>query len=504
MPAWIPSIAVVSCALLLFHTIVVILNLRGAVLGQGTSPSSSSASASRAYAGRRARRRRRRPSTRWPPTPSSPTLTRPRSSWPSTGPPRRSSSARSTTRCPGSPARRGSRAASSARTSSSRSAGLLPSSAALVLASVVQSQDLLEPTVPFADIAHHTRPWLAGGQRRPGGPAPRQHGLPRQLLPDDLQDPEHLAAGRLRPAGGAGDPRTVKSNLVFFLGLFAALGDLLGRDRPRLERPAGRPRALLRRHPGQTPIPSGCPAWPPAASSSTGTSGCAACHTQQVRRPDFGSRPGARLGRPPERRPRLHLPAVPAARPFADRARPDEPRRTASRRRWTPTTSCTLLYTGAGGMPSYRFLFERRQIGAEAQPSDSALKLTGALKPKAGWEVVPTVAGDGLGRLPAQPEDDLRLSGGRSRCGSEGGGRGARRTRRGSGYGAGRPRHGSECARSGCRRPRDPGTWRCGARTRFDFAGASSVRWCSRRGCERAYSRGRRGFSDPSFYCSRP
>ena len=35
VPAWIPSIAVVSCALLLFHVLVVLLNLRGAFTGKG-------------------------------------------------------------------------------------------------------------------------------------------------------------------------------------------------------------------------------------------------------------------------------------------------------------------------------------------------------------------------------------------------------------------------------------------------------------------------------------
>jgi cytochrome c oxidase cbb3-type subunit 1 len=35
VPAWIPSVAVVSCALLLFHTFVVLLNLRGAFSGNG-------------------------------------------------------------------------------------------------------------------------------------------------------------------------------------------------------------------------------------------------------------------------------------------------------------------------------------------------------------------------------------------------------------------------------------------------------------------------------------
>lgn len=46
VPAWIPSIAVVSCALLLFHVFVVLLNLRGAFSGRGP-PLSSSPSALR-------------------------------------------------------------------------------------------------------------------------------------------------------------------------------------------------------------------------------------------------------------------------------------------------------------------------------------------------------------------------------------------------------------------------------------------------------------------------
>jgi cytochrome c oxidase cbb3-type subunit 1 len=37
VPAWIPSIAVVSCALLMFHVFVVLLNLRGAFSGKGTA-----------------------------------------------------------------------------------------------------------------------------------------------------------------------------------------------------------------------------------------------------------------------------------------------------------------------------------------------------------------------------------------------------------------------------------------------------------------------------------
>lgn len=39
-------------------------------------------------------------------------------------------------------------------------------------------------------------------------------------------------------------------------------------------------------------------------------------------------------------------------------------------------------------MPAYRFLFEKRKIGR--QPSPNALALEGALKPEAGFEIVPT------------------------------------------------------------------------------------------------------------------
>jgi cytochrome c oxidase cbb3-type subunit I len=37
VPAWIPSVAVVACALLLFHTCIVLLNLKGAFSGKGTA-----------------------------------------------------------------------------------------------------------------------------------------------------------------------------------------------------------------------------------------------------------------------------------------------------------------------------------------------------------------------------------------------------------------------------------------------------------------------------------
>src|ERR1035441_2575129 len=48
-----------------------------------------------------------------------------------------------------------------------------------------------------------------------------------------------------------------------------------------------------------------------------------------------------------------------------------------------------MLYAGSEGMPPYRFLFEERRVGAGAQHSDLALKLTGAPEPRPGWEIAP-------------------------------------------------------------------------------------------------------------------
>jgi cytochrome c oxidase cbb3-type subunit 2 len=117
--------------------------------------------------------------------------------------------------------------------------------------------------------------------------------------------------------------------------------------------------------------------------------GCAACHTQQVRRPSFGSDQARGWGdRQSVARdyiyqpyPQLGLHRIgPDLTNVGDR-KPNALDADAFYR---------LLYAGSWGMPSYRFLFKARRIGLEAQPSDDALNLTGALEPEAGWEVVPT------------------------------------------------------------------------------------------------------------------
>jgi cytochrome c oxidase cbb3-type subunit II len=115
--------------------------------------------------------------------------------------------------------------------------------------------------------------------------------------------------------------------------------------------------------------------------------GCAACHTQQVRRPDYGSDQARGWGE----RQSVARDYIYQARPQlgASRLGPDLTN-LASRKPAAPTAAgmYQLLYLGAGTHPSYRFLFEEREIDGE--PSPRALHLTGSFAPPAGHEIVPT------------------------------------------------------------------------------------------------------------------
>lgn len=114
--------------------------------------------------------------------------------------------------------------------------------------------------------------------------------------------------------------------------------------------------------------------------------GCAACHTQQVRRPDYGSDQARGWGeRQSVARDYIHeaRPQLGASRFGPDLAnfgarKPNPP---------TPEGLYRLLYFGAGTHPSYRFLFSEREISGE--PSPDALQLTGRSAPAKGHEIVP-------------------------------------------------------------------------------------------------------------------
>ena len=115
--------------------------------------------------------------------------------------------------------------------------------------------------------------------------------------------------------------------------------------------------------------------------------GCASCHTQQVRRPGFGSDQARGWGdRQSVARDYIHQ-----ARPQLGGSRlgPDLTN-LAGRKPSAPDAEdlLKLLYVGTPVHPRYQFLFETRPIVGEA--SAQALRLIGNLAPAAGFEVAPS------------------------------------------------------------------------------------------------------------------
>jgi cytochrome c oxidase cbb3-type subunit 2 len=185
----------------------------------------------------------------------------------------------------------------------------------------------------------------------------------------------------------------LKSNFNFFIGLFGALlvswlGIVLGSNAQLGSLP-----------PYDDGDGTTHPEWMPGVAAQGQLVyrdlGCAACHTQQVRRPSFGSDQARGWGdRQSVARDYIYQPAPQLG---LQRVGPDLTN-LADRKPSAMDADdlMGLLYAGADGMPSYKFLFETRKIGAGAQPSDKALQLTGALKPKDGWEIVPTRRAESL------------------------------------------------------------------------------------------------------------
>ncbi|MBI5766580.1 MAG: cbb3-type cytochrome c oxidase subunit II [Verrucomicrobia bacterium] len=115
--------------------------------------------------------------------------------------------------------------------------------------------------------------------------------------------------------------------------------------------------------------------------------GCASCHTQQVRRPDVGADQARGWGE----RQSVARDYIFQLRPQlgASRIGPDLTN-LAGRKPSAPDADdlMKLLYAGSELHPAYGFLFENRPIVGER--SAVALKLTGALTPAPGREIVPT------------------------------------------------------------------------------------------------------------------
>jgi cytochrome c oxidase cbb3-type subunit 2 len=113
--------------------------------------------------------------------------------------------------------------------------------------------------------------------------------------------------------------------------------------------------------------------------------GCAACHTQQVRRPGYGSDQARGWGdRQSVARDYIHQ-----ARPQLGVSRLGPDLANLAARKPTPPNAAGLLqflYSGSETHPAYKFLFEAREIVGE--PSTHAVVLTGSAAPAPGHEVV--------------------------------------------------------------------------------------------------------------------
>ena len=112
--------------------------------------------------------------------------------------------------------------------------------------------------------------------------------------------------------------------------------------------------------------------------------GCAACHTQQVRRPDYGNDKARGWGeRQSVARDYIHQP-----RPQLGGSRLGPDLANYAARKPTEEAIYNLLYAGSATHPGYRFLFQEREIVGER--SAKAISPAGALAPKAGFQIVPT------------------------------------------------------------------------------------------------------------------
>jgi len=116
--------------------------------------------------------------------------------------------------------------------------------------------------------------------------------------------------------------------------------------------------------------------------------GCAACHTQQVRRPDFGSDKARGWGdRQSVARDYIHQsrPQLGAARVGPDLANVGA---RLEKSEDAAVALHVLLHGGSATHPAYSFLYDEEEI--VGQRSALALNLSGSSAPAPGYQIVPT------------------------------------------------------------------------------------------------------------------
>lgn len=183
----------------------------------------------------------------------------------------------------------------------------------------------------------------------------------------------------------------MKNGPLFFLGLFVALtlswagtvllsNHQLGALAPFFDESEG------------SSFPARQPGVAARGQLVYGDLGCARCHTQAVRRPDFGSDQARGWGeRQSVARDYIFQTRIQLG---ASRTGPDLTNLAARKPAYDAEDLVNLLYTGmipgtkVVTHPPYRFLFQDQAIVGER--SAKALKLTGELAPAAGSQIVPT------------------------------------------------------------------------------------------------------------------
>ncbi len=178
----------------------------------------------------------------------------------------------------------------------------------------------------------------------------------------------------------------MKSGPVLFLGIFAALGVSWAGIVVGSTTQLGSLAPYYDPNESQS-VPSGFPGAASRGDLVYRDVNCASCHTQQVRRPGFGSDEARGWGdRQSVARDYIYEPYVELG---SSRFGPDLAN-LAARKPSAPDAASLyrLLYAGQGAMPPYAFLFTERKISGER--SNDALKLAGAGAPEPGHEIVPT------------------------------------------------------------------------------------------------------------------
>jgi cytochrome c oxidase cbb3-type subunit 2 len=179
----------------------------------------------------------------------------------------------------------------------------------------------------------------------------------------------------------------MKNGPLFFLGLVSAVGLSWAGIVVGTHGQLGRLTSYYDNGESQA-YPAGLPGLAAQGQDVYRSLGCASCHTEQVRRPDFGSDQARGWGdRQSVARDYIGQSPVQLGE---SRIGPDLANLGA--RKPSPPSAdelMALLYSGKGAMPAYRFLFHTHRIYGQAS-AKALLPMNAAMRPAPGYEILPT------------------------------------------------------------------------------------------------------------------